>query len=802
MIQKIVLFTFLIVHAFSYAQQKVEVYGKILSSDNQPAVGVTVSLKSLEKVSFTDAGGNYSFTHLDTGKYLLNVTGVGVKSLTRQIEVQKYGRVAIPTIYLPENRASLEEVNIFGSRNAYTRKVSPYVAKMPLRNLENSQSYTVITKELLQSQVNINFDDALSNVSGVDQLWGATGRPGDGAAYYTLRGFTTQVAMVNGIVSVGSTSPDPINLETIEVIKGPSSSLYGGAAIGFGGLINNVTKRPLDTLGGRVNYVFGSFDQHRVTADIYGPLSKNHKLLGRVTTAFSNTGTFQDAGFKRSFFIAPSLLYRANERLDIQLDAEIFQSKGTNPLLVFLNRRRDLFARNPSELQFDFHKSYTNDDVTFKNPVSNIRGNVHYKLDDHWTSNTTVSYNRRKSDGYFQYVMYVENDNDTLISRNAGNQNYVANVVNAQQNFVGDYLIGSLRNRTLIGVDFLYQKDVTHNSPYILIDKINTSYDDPAYYQFNRAAIDKAIGASTGARVNNNTRNSVLGAYISNVLDVTPNLHLHLAMRVDHFNNKGSYDYDADTTRGVFSQTAFSPRVGLVYELIKDRISFFGNYQNGFRNVAPVVQPLPDISGNFKPQQAEQLEAGVKFNLFDDRIALTASYYDISVSNTIRPESIVRDGQTYSISVQDGERLSRGFELDLAASPIDGLDIIVGYSHNYSKMVKADPSVDGLRPTEAGPKSLFNLWANYTVKRGTLKGIGVGAGLNYAGENMITNSVPTGAFTIPAYTLVNASVSYKHRNYELALKANNLTDETYFKGWSTVNPMMPRNILGSVAYNF
>src|SRR5690606_14959149 len=104
--------------------------------------------------------------------------------------------------------------------------------------------------------------------------------------------------MVNGVVSIASASPDPINLETIEVIKGPSGSLYGGAAIGFGGLINNVTKKPLDTLGGRVNYIVGSFDQHRVTADVYGPLSKDRKWLGRVNTAYTSTGTFQDAGFK------------------------------------------------------------------------------------------------------------------------------------------------------------------------------------------------------------------------------------------------------------------------------------------------------------------------------------------------------------------------------------------------------------------------------------------------------------------------------------------------------------------------
>ncbi|PRD45526.1 TonB-dependent receptor [Sphingobacterium haloxyli] len=484
--RKILIVLCVLTYTVLYAQQKAEVTGKVLSADNEPAIGITVKIDGFEKTSFTDQNGNYTFNGIDTGRYVLAVSAVGIKPQSRQVYIRP-GETVVPTIYLSENRSALEEINIYGVSNKYSKKSSPYVAKMPLRNLENPQSYAVVTKELLQSQVNTSFDNALANVSGVDQLWGATGRPGDGSSYYTLRGFTSQAAMVNGVVSIASASPDPANLEMIEVIKGPSGSLYGGAAIGFGGLINNVTKKPLDTFGGRINYIFGSFEQHRVTADVYGPLSKDRKLLGRMNAAFTSTGSFQDAGFNRSFFLAPSLMYKANDRLDIQLDAEIYQNKATNPLMVFLNRRRELFARTPGELEFDFDKSYTDNDVTFKNPMANIRGNAVYRMNDQWTSNTTVSFNQRESDGYFQYVMFLQADNDTLIDRFAGDQDYVAKVVNAQQNFVGDYRIGGMRNRTLIGVDYLFQQAETHNSPYVLVDQINTAYDDPNYYTFNAA---------------------------------------------------------------------------------------------------------------------------------------------------------------------------------------------------------------------------------------------------------------------------------------------------------------------------
>jgi len=784
------------------AQQKAEIQGKVLSADGKPVEGITVKLMPQDINASTRANGSYLFKSLKPGQVQLHISAVGLQSQLRDVQILE-GKNTIPDIYLNETRSTLQEIVVNSNGpNKYTRKQSVYVAKMPLANLENSQSYVSITKELLKSQVNTNYDDALANVSGIDKLWSSTGRPGDGVSYYTLRGFSTQAAMVNGVVGIASTSPDPANLETIEIIKGPSGTLYGGTAVGFGGLINNITKKPLDTIGGRFNYIFGSYGQHRLTADVYGPLTANRKLLGRLNTALSHEGTFQDAGFKKSLFVAPSLLYKPNDKLDIQLDAELYQSKGTNPMMVFLNRSRQLYARTPDKLQFDYNKSYTNDDVTFKNPTANLRGNVTYRFNEQWTSNTTVNYNRRKSDGYFQYIMYLQKENDTLINRYAGDQNYVAKNINAQQNFVGDFHIGTMRNRLLVGVDYLYQQAETHNSPYVLVDQINTSIDDPDYYKFNAASIDAAIAASTNPKTNNRNRNQVLGAYISDVLDITPQVHLNLALRMDYFDSKGTYNFDKDTTTGIYHQTAFSPRVGLVYEAVKDRISFFANYQNGFKNVAPVVQQHPSVSGDFKPQQASQWETGIKVNLLNNRLGLTASYYDISVDNMIRSEAVVIDGQNYNISVQDGTRLSRGVDFDLTAAPIDGLNLIMSYSFNDSKTTKAANDVNNLRPTEAGPKHLSNIWANYTLQQGPLKGAGLGIGINYASENFITNSVSTGTFILPSYTLLNASLSYVYRKFEFAVKANNLINQTYFKGWTTVNPQMPRNILGSIAYQF
>jgi iron complex outermembrane receptor protein len=102
-----------------------------------------------------------------------------------------------------------------------------------------------------------------------------------------------------------------------------------------------------------------------------------------------------------------------------------------------------------------------------------------------------------------------------------------------------------------------------------------------------------------------------------------------MALRVDNFTNK------PDTTRATSSeekkrlnQTFFSPKLGVVYELIKDKVSVFGNYQNSFKNLDYYV----DGSGVTRtplPEQANQLEGGIKTNLFNGKVSSTFSYYNI-----------------------------------------------------------------------------------------------------------------------------------------------------------------------------
>ncbi|HEY0176343.1 MAG TPA: TonB-dependent receptor, partial [Pedobacter sp.] len=288
-------------------------------------------------------------------------------------------------------------------------------------------------------------------------------------------------------------------------------------------------------------------------------------------------------------------------------------------------------------------------------------------------------------------------------------------------------------------------------------------------------------------------------------LNLTDRLMAMLSLRVDRFQSKGTMNEATNTlvANSKYMQTAVSPKFGLVYQLIKDQVSLFGNYMNGFSNVTPVTQPVQTgLSGIFKPQHANQYEGGVKMDLLQNRLSFTASYYDIKVDNVTRADQVTVYNKPYNVTYQDGTQLSKGVEFELITNPVDGLNIIAGYSHNDSKLTRSTAALEGRRPAAAGPADLVNGWASYTLLRGDLRGLGLGFGGNYVGKHLTANSAVTGVFTLPSYTLLNTTVFYDTKWYRLGVKVDNMTNELYFTGQGVLSAQMPRTVSGNITLKF
>ncbi len=782
--------------------QQGSLQGKVTTADGKPAEGITVGIANKKWATATNQQGEYKLTGIKPGSYTIRVTAVGLKSVDKTVTLNE-GEILVTDFMLTENHATLQEVVIAASKRSLTDG-SETVAKMPLSRLENPQVYTSLSNNLIKEQITTDFGNILKNTPGLYKIQGNRGINSDGATYYSLRGFRTEVSLVDGVPAQTNGEMDPINVERIEVLKGPSATLFGGVVTSFGGLINIVTKKPIDTFGGEITYSAGSYNLSRVTADIYGPVNKEGNVLFRLNAAYQNQGSWQDAGSRKSLLLAPAIELRASNKFKINLTGEFYSAEMTSPSVIFLNRTRQFVAHTPHELGFTWNRSYTTNDLTMKTPTANIRAIGTYKLNNNWTSQTILSSNTRKSDGYYQYE-FIRKATDDSLERNITYQNTINTTVDIQQNFTGNFNTGAIKHRLLVGLDYVRLRVNNDNSPYIVFDFVNGTYnDDRNLTKISRYAVDQKIAASTDAPTRNHTTSGIYSAYVADEVNVTGNLMALLSVRVDRFESKGTRNHSVDTvlanTR--YTQTAVSPKFGLVYQVVKDKVSLFANYMNGFSNVAPVTQPVPEVSGVLKPQQANQVESGVKLDLFNNSLRVTASYYDIRVDNMTLTDVYVKDGRNYNITVQEGTQRSKGFELEVQATPIDGLNVLAGYSYNDSKLTKAAPALNGRRPAAAGPANLANAWISYTLPTGKLKGLGAGVGGNYVDKHLTANSAATGVFTLPSYTLLNGTVFYDALRYRLGVKIDNATNVKYFVGQGVLSPQMPCTVTASVTVKF
>lgn len=770
----IVLLLFLLCVSTDAICQMASIHGTVKSQTGHTIPAVTVSLSEGKRLIQTDSDGNYTFTNLQPGSYLISAKYLGTETQSKQVTVSNTEDIVVNFVLIPQQQV-LNDVEVSGYHR-FGKKESEQVAKLPLKNLENPQVYNVVPKEILQEQVIVTYNDVLKNVTGVSQ--GLV----NGSNSFYMRGFENNSFIRNGIQDKKDNSLEVANIERIEILKGPSATLFGNSLTSFGGLINRITKKPFDTFKGEISYTLGGFDLNRITADINTPLSKDAGLLMRTNIAYHDEGSYMDAGFTKRLFVAPSLLYKVNDRLTISVDAEIYQQKANDFHRLFPEMS---FTKNSTEsLGINWKRYYQGNDLTESKPSVSIYAEAAYQLSAKWKSQTVLSQTKHSSNGY---RVWNEIRQDS-VSRNIRYSNSNYNSIEIQQNFTGDFDIAGHRNRLVVGLDYY----MSHSNENFLIaypfDHIALKGKDPAYGNISKPNVDAFLAKLSPIRTIN--QQSTSSVYFSDVFNITPNFLAMASLRVDHFASGGSHDLVADTITGKFNQTNLSPKLGLVYQLLPDKISLFGNYMNGFANNGPAIQP--DGTRNvFRPSNANQWETGFKLNLLGGKLNSTVSYYDIKVNDILRPDPD-RDGFT----IQDGGQISRGFESEVIVNMVKGFNLIAGYAHNKAYAINTNADMDGLRQW-TGPAQTANLWINYSFQSKTLTGFSIGMGGNYNSKTYISQSRQFGEFHIPEYTVLHAVAGYETTRFRISLKLDNLTNKLYWGSY--VNQMMPRRFSANLA---
>lgn len=785
--KELILITFLLlISSISvFAQQNHgKIKGKITTSDGEQAVGVNIILKNSKYGTVSNEDGTFEFNRIKPNTYTLQISLTGYETTQQEITVRE-NEITDLNLQLKVSNKELKEIVINGkASNKFADRESVYVARMPLKNLENSQVYNTVSKELIKEQVVTDMAQAHRNIPGA-----VPGAAGGGSVGIVSRGFTSYQSLRNGMNSAAIAPEDPVNIERVEAIKGPVGTLFSNISTSLGGVLNYVTKKPYETFGGEVSYTTGTYQLNRLTADVNAPLDKEKTLLFRATASYQTRNGYANgdgALWANSYSFSPKLTYKASPNLTLNFDVDIVSQKY-NATYTY-NIGAGVTVKSLKDL-LPYEKSLSSNGLANRNFMNNVNVAADYKISDSWTSQTSYMF----SEGHYpkQYLYSVATfTSNTSVNRLIGlwQPDNKFGQMQLQQNFVGDFKIGKLRNRIVAGIDWSeYYYGL--NRPVSLAN----GYTDTVDLTQPIPEISQTQVEAANSLVKYNFRSSKLdqySAYVSDVLNITDNLNIMASLRITRAINNGVYSQATGLTTGNYNQTQLSPKLGIVYQVLKDKISLFTNYNNGFINVAPApTGPNGDITV-LEPQQANQAEGGVKFNLFNGKLSSTLSYYDIKVTN-----ATYADPANAAYTLQNGTQRSKGFEADIIANPIAGLNIVAGYGFNENIYTKNSAALQGKYSTFA-PKNIANLWISYKIMKGKLSGLGLGAGGNYVSDSWFNT---TNTFIFNGYTVANASIFYSTEKLTLNLKLNNITNEEYYIV-GTGTPQMLRNIAAGITY--
>lgn len=602
---------------------------------------------------------------------------------------------------------------------------------------------------------------------------------------FSLRGFRDAPILRDGFRQYnGSYSslgfPEIANLERVEVLKGPASVLYG--EIEPGGLINLVSKQPLDNPFYQAELQIGSRELVRPRIDISGPLTTDGSLLYRLNALYQHRESFRDYDTDAErFFAAPTLTWKISDRTDLTLaleylDDSAFADFGT-------------IASGNSVADIPASRVTNNPDDTITNKYFNVGYNFEHRFNDNWTVQNAFRYQHSSYD-YSVLALPFEFDETATLTRLFADQESEARNYTLQTNLVGKLNTGSIKHTFLLGVDLNRSErnvfTALGNDPSPL-DIFNPIYDQPEPDSDTLPVFSDVTNESNR-----------LGVYVQDQVALLDNLFILAGLRYDTVDQKAINAPIAEDDGSEQNQTedAFTPRIGVVYQPI-DEVSLYASYSRSFRPTTST-----SASGDIlRPEEGKGYEVGIKTEWLEGKLSATLAYFDITKQNVAVSDPAF-PGLGFSIAT--GEQRSRGVELDAVGEILPGWKMIASYAYTDAEVTEdTDPDLVGSRLTGI-PKHSGSLWTTYEIQTGNLQGLGFGIGFNYVGK---TEGGLPNSFQVDSFFLTNAAIFYRRDNWRFALNFKNLFDVDYIDAVGNdrtraIYPGEPLTVIGSVSVEF
>jgi iron complex outermembrane receptor protein len=595
---------------------------------------------------------------------------------------------------------------------------------------------------------------------------------------------------------------DILNIEAIEVVKGPPSYLYGRADPG--GVINQITKAPLKTPYYSAEMLLGNYDLYRPQIDIGGPLNANKTLTYRFNGLYENAGSYREGVRSNRIFLAPTLGWELGPRTTFRFEGEyLYDNRPIDRGLVAIGGgvapiSINTFLGDPTRKLETNHGKAT---LTFLHDFNDLfRWRTGFRA-----AVTNGRYSSRESN------FLVGDETDGILNLAQYEIPTTTQSYYLQNELHGKFATGPITHKTIVGIELGREvSDATASGDF------GGDTTTPGAFSFiNMFNPAQRLFLNTPLQMFSNTKqvNNILGVYFGDHVRLLDNLHLHGGGRFDYFRQDLTTRPDDFTpTQSESGQTVqrFSPSIGLTYQPWKP-IALFVNYTESF--APPTAGAISATTGTlFAPETGKAVEGGVKFQFFEERLRASIAAFNIKKRNVLTADP----NAGFVFSVATGEQRSQGIELDIAGRILPGWDIIANYAYIDARVTQDLLFLVGGRV----PNSALNqgsLWTTYFIQNGPLKGFGAGLGM-YAQskrEGIFQCQDPANCqapFELPGYARMDGALYYRkpevfsRTNLLAAVNFTNLLDQRYFTGAQNFREIIytgaPFTVIGSVKLEF
>ncbi|HEX4481280.1 MAG TPA: TonB-dependent siderophore receptor [Rudaea sp.] len=680
------------------------------------------------------------------------------------------------------NGQVLDKVDVTATTSSYsTETTSIGKVQTPVHDLP--QTVNIVNQELLHAEGATSFADALRNVPGIT-IGGAEG--GQIGNNINLRGFTARTDIyIDGVRDRGQYYRDTFDLEQIEVLKGPSSMLFGRGSTG--GVINQVTKQPILNELDEVIATVGTDDRYRVAADLNQPLSDTS--AGRVNVFAQDNHSTRDVMSNKDGGLAPSLRFGIGTPTEITLSA-------------LLQRNHDMpdygippLNGKPAPIDLDNFYGLTDDRTNQDVAMGSLR--VDHTFSDALDLKNQLQYNWYRTDAQETAPNNLVGTDGTLIDRTKGNYTDLPlddilvqlashdriihdTSFDNQTDLVAKFATGAIAHTLLTGIELAH--DTYENQAYARSGLPLLSLLDPVYLPQAGNVVqtpgNNAYGTANTAAV-----------YANDTVKFNDQWQAVAGLRRDRYaamlDNSVSAPAQADQTVYFTSR-----RAGLIFQPSYEQ-SYYVSYGTSFD---PSLETLT-VTNNTQalpPEKNRSYEVGAKWDLFNDKLDLTAAVFDVEKTNARTQVSATE----YELS---GDIRVRGGEIGASGHVTDAWQIFAGYTRLNATIVKASDGTQGDTPANT-PRNSVSVWNS--VKLSPQWEIGGGAvylSQRYAANNDLVS--------VPGYTRWDAMIAWHQPKYTVQLNMLNIGDKKYIDalipsdGGRSI-PGIGRTLLATFDYKF